>query len=50
MTDDFTWSAVAGGKAVVAVVYEDGQQPRDTKGRFRKRYVEVIDFREDHDR
>ena len=42
--DDVTWTAATGAEIEYVVVYEDVKWPRDTRGRFRKRYIKYIDL------
>ena len=46
-TADFTWGDSKPTKVDFLVLYEDGPQPRDAKGRFRKRQVYLIDPKEE---
>ena len=45
---DFSWEPIQDAKITGIIVFEDGQ-PRDAKGRFRKRQVERIDLKEQRD-
>ena len=45
--DDATWSAATGAELDFAIVFEDVKYPRDKRGRFRRRFVTVLDLRSD---